>query len=616
MRAFAEPQALLDDVELVIVAVPDDAIAPLARTIRMYSGQAMVHTSGALDADVLAPAQAAGTQVGAFHPLVAFADTERAVAALHGATVAIEVDDQLAALLADMAEAVGARPVRLAPGSKAAYHAAAVLAAGGFVALLDAIATLGRVAGLDEAGALAIYGPLIEGTLGNARALGIGGGPDRADRARGPRDARRASRRAPGRGSRCAAALSGAGGAGGGPGPGPWHAGNGARRSRAGRPCKGRTGTGTIGLDGPASIAAKYAARPAAHFVRASARARERRMGLVSASAFRPAVTTATVLRRPDVAPLTSLRGRWRSIRPAGPRPSTGRPHHAIVMHWTRSQPAAAARRPSAASASSRPMTPIRPIASSTWPRRPLSSDPVTEGVLILRKPDYERRVAVTGLGVVSPVGNDVQTVWGNLVEGRSGLGPITRFDPSPYEAKLAGEVRDFTASDWMDAKAARRSESSMHFGVAAAKQALADSGFELTDENRTEVGVIFGSGAGGQAMMIDNYTALHERGNRTVAPTFIANALVDSCSGMIAIETGAIGHNVLHGVGLRDRHAQRGRGGRGHPAGRLYRGHLRLDRGPAARGRPRRLLEHARHGHATSGRGARDGLAAVRPDP
>jgi hypothetical protein len=99
------------------------------------------------------------------------------------------------------------------------------------------------------------------------------------------------------------------------------------------------------------SIAAKYAARPAAHFVRASARARERRMGLVSASAFRPAVTTATVLRRPDVAPLTSLRGRWRSIRPAGPRPSTGRPHHAIVMHWTRSQRAAAARRPSAASA-------------------------------------------------------------------------------------------------------------------------------------------------------------------------------------------------------------------------------------------------------------------------
>ena len=162
-----------------------------------------------------------------------------------------------------------------------------------------------------------------------------------------------------------------------------------------------------------------------------------------------------------------------------------------------------------------------------------------------MRPPDYNRRVAVTGLGVISSIGNDVDTAWSNLVGGRSGLDVITKFDPSPYPAQWAGEVHDFEASDWMDAKAARRSESSLHFGVAAAKQALADSGFELTDENRTEVGVIFGSGAGGQSMMIDNYIALHERGNRTVAPTFIANALVDSCSGMIAIETGAIGHNV-----------------------------------------------------------------------
>jgi predicted short-subunit dehydrogenase-like oxidoreductase (DUF2520 family) len=172
-RAFADPEPLVEEVELILLAVPDDAIAPLAGGLRMYSGQAMIHTSGALGADVLAPAMAAGTQIGSFHPLVAFADTERAVEALKGATIAIEADDQLAAMLASMAEALGAIPVRLASGSKAAYHAAAVLAAGGFVALLDAIAELGRVAGLDEAGALSIYGPLIEGTLGNARALGI-----------------------------------------------------------------------------------------------------------------------------------------------------------------------------------------------------------------------------------------------------------------------------------------------------------------------------------------------------------------------------------------------------------------------------------------------------------
>ena len=172
-RVFADPEPILDEVELVILAVPDDVVPALAGELHLYSGQAMVHTSGALGAEVLEPAMAAGTQVGGFHPLVAFADTERAVAALRGATVAIEGDDQLAALLGEMAEAIGATPVRLAPGSKAAYHAAAVLAAGGFVALLDAIAELGRVAGLDEAGALAIYGGLIEQTLGNARALGI-----------------------------------------------------------------------------------------------------------------------------------------------------------------------------------------------------------------------------------------------------------------------------------------------------------------------------------------------------------------------------------------------------------------------------------------------------------
>ena len=162
-----------------------------------------------------------------------------------------------------------------------------------------------------------------------------------------------------------------------------------------------------------------------------------------------------------------------------------------------------------------------------------------------MRRPDYNRRVVVTGLGVVSPVGNDPATAWSNLVNGRSGIGRITRFDVSRYEHQAGGEVHDFEPTAWLDPKAARRSEASLHFGVAAAKQALADSGFEITDQNRTEVGVVFGSGAGGQTLMIDNWTVLRERGPRAVSPTFIANALVDSPSGMIAIETGAIGHNI-----------------------------------------------------------------------
>jgi predicted short-subunit dehydrogenase-like oxidoreductase (DUF2520 family) len=173
VRPFVDAGPLVEEVELIVLAVPDDTIPRVAGGLHMYAGQAMIHTSGVLGAEALAPAMAAGTQVGSFHPLVAFADLERAVAALHGATIVIEGDDQLLDLLARMAEAVGATPVRLPPGTKPAHHAAAVLAAGGFDALLDAIAELGRVAGLDEAGSLAIYGPLIEQTLANARALGI-----------------------------------------------------------------------------------------------------------------------------------------------------------------------------------------------------------------------------------------------------------------------------------------------------------------------------------------------------------------------------------------------------------------------------------------------------------
>jgi 3-oxoacyl-[acyl-carrier-protein] synthase II len=162
-----------------------------------------------------------------------------------------------------------------------------------------------------------------------------------------------------------------------------------------------------------------------------------------------------------------------------------------------------------------------------------------------VRRPDYNRRVVVTGLGVISPVGNDKQTAWSNLVNGVSGIGEITKFDTTPYEQRAAGEVKGFTATEWLDAKAVRRSEPALWYGVAAAKQAVADAGLEIDDENRTEIGVVFGSGAGGQVLMIDNWTVLRDKGPQRVAPTFIANGLVDSTSGMIAIETGAIGHNI-----------------------------------------------------------------------
>jgi 3-oxoacyl-[acyl-carrier-protein] synthase II len=162
-----------------------------------------------------------------------------------------------------------------------------------------------------------------------------------------------------------------------------------------------------------------------------------------------------------------------------------------------------------------------------------------------VRRPDYDRRVVITGLGVISPVGNDKDSVWDSLVKGRSGIAEITRFDVTPYTGKAGGEVKGFSASDWLDPKTARRSARELHMGVAAAKQAVADAGLEISDANRTEIGVVFGSGSGGQEMMNEQLVVLMEKGPDRVSPTFIANSLVDSTSGMIAIETGAIGHNI-----------------------------------------------------------------------
>jgi 3-oxoacyl-[acyl-carrier-protein] synthase II len=162
-----------------------------------------------------------------------------------------------------------------------------------------------------------------------------------------------------------------------------------------------------------------------------------------------------------------------------------------------------------------------------------------------MRRPDPNRRVAVTGLGVISPIGQDVETVWRNLSSGTTGLRRITRFDPSPYEPQAAGEVNDFEPGKWMDFKAARRTTRNVVMGVAAAKQALEDSGLEVTNENRDDLGVVFGSGGGGPELIMDNKETWDTRGARAVSPFFIANMLVDTASGQIAIETGIRGPNM-----------------------------------------------------------------------
>ena len=147
-------------------------------------------------------------------------------------------------------------------------------------------------------------------------------------------------------------------------------------------------------------------------------------------------------------------------------------------------------------------------------------------------------------MGVVSPIGNDLETVWANLANGRSGIGEITHFDTTPYEHKAGGEVHDFDVTKYWNFKDARRTETTVHFAVAAARMAVADSGLEINDENRYDVGVIFGSGGGAQGLFISNQESWHAKGARSVSPFFIANGLVDASSGTIAIETGAKGHN------------------------------------------------------------------------
>ena len=161
-----------------------------------------------------------------------------------------------------------------------------------------------------------------------------------------------------------------------------------------------------------------------------------------------------------------------------------------------------------------------------------------------MRTPDYNRRVVVTGLGVISPVGNGVDEVWDSLTNGRCGIDRITHFDPSAYEHQAGGEVKDFDVTRYWNFKDARRTDTTVHFAVASAKQALADSGIEITDANRYDIGVIYGSGGGGQGLFINNQEIWHTKGARSVSPFFIANGLVDAASGTIAIETGAKGHN------------------------------------------------------------------------
>ncbi|HPA90273.1 MAG TPA: beta-ketoacyl-ACP synthase II [Quisquiliibacterium sp.] len=155
------------------------------------------------------------------------------------------------------------------------------------------------------------------------------------------------------------------------------------------------------------------------------------------------------------------------------------------------------------------------------------------------------RRVVVTGLGVVSPVGNDVDTAWRNIVAGKSGIGPITRFDASAFPCRIAGEVKDFSIDEYLPAKEARHFDTFIHFGLAAGTQALRDSGLEVTDANRTSIGVMIGSGIGGLPMIEDNHTEYTTRGPRRISPFFVPGSIINMISGQLSIMFGLQGPNL-----------------------------------------------------------------------
>jgi 3-oxoacyl-[acyl-carrier-protein] synthase II len=168
--------------------------------------------------------------------------------------------------------------------------------------------------------------------------------------------------------------------------------------------------------------------------------------------------------------------------------------------------------------------------------------------------------VVVTGLGVISPVGNTVAEAWDNLTAGKSGIGRITKFDPSAFKAQIAGEVKDFEVTAYLSAKEARRMDTFIHFGMAAGIQALRDAGLDGPQGDAERIGVNIGSGIGGLPMIEDTHNDFLAGGPRKISPFFIPGTISNMISGNLSIMFGLKGPNIavvtacttgLHAIGL-----------------------------------------------------------------
>ncbi len=163
------------------------------------------------------------------------------------------------------------------------------------------------------------------------------------------------------------------------------------------------------------------------------------------------------------------------------------------------------------------------------------------------RRPEYlpNRRVVVTGMGAVCPLGNNVRDAWQAMAEGRSGIARITQFDVSQFEVRIGGEVKDFHPEEIIPTKDLRRMDKNAQFAVVAALEAVADAGLLIDDSNRDDVGVIFGSAGGGYGLLLEQNEIFQKSGYRRVSPFLISNMLPDAASGHVAITLGACGPNM-----------------------------------------------------------------------
>ena len=153
-----------------------------------------------------------------------------------------------------------------------------------------------------------------------------------------------------------------------------------------------------------------------------------------------------------------------------------------------------------------------------------------------------KRRVVVTGVGMITPLGVGNEPTWQALIEGRSGIGLITKFDVSAYPCRIAGEVRGFHAEDFIEKKEIKKSDTFIHYAVAASQMAFDDSGLDMAKEDSDRVGVIIGSGIGGLPLIEETHTKLLERGPSRISPFFIPGLIVNLAGGQVSIRFGAKG--------------------------------------------------------------------------